>query len=263
MKMLMVDINEKATNPKQFSILEKAYPKLVLGNLMFGDINAILDNGSLLSIERKKVEDFLASIADNRVFKQVEEMSNGSQYYGIIMIGSLEFSPEDDVVIANGRKTNWKGSAVRAAMFALQWSGCPIAYINSPTLLPQTINEFVNICEKPKEHLHLKHNRIITFPPVDQRVQILASLFPSVGMKRAQSLLEFTAEMEGVEEEGEKYGKLSSAISYATLMPLIPRKKRPEGWGDSLVATIRTILGLKDDEYLDIVKEGDKSAKSE
>lgn len=259
--LMMCDSNEEATNPAVIKLLRKYFPKLEVTKLEFGDINIVLDSGGLLSIERKKVGDFLGSIGDGRIFRQVERMSAGSKFYAVIMIGEMSFN-KDDLTIVDGRETGWKGASVRAAIYALQWSGCPIVWTNTAGL-PFAIKELIKFCEKPEKHQQiLGHKRVVTFPPVDLRAEIL-SAFPGIGLKKADALLRFSRQQ--LDEEAVKrgdrddlYSTIAEALAWGSALNLIHRKSRPEGWGDNIIQNFRLSLGLDKDEYIDIKKDGKK-----
>lgn len=258
--LVMVDSNELATNPTVVELLRKYYPKLEIMKLEFGDVNIVLENGALLSIERKNVSDFVGSIIDAHMFKQVERMAAGAKFYAIIVLGRMSFD-ENDMTVVDGRTTGWKGVSVRAAIYALQWSGCPIVWASHEGY-PFAVQELINFCEKPEVHSTMSHKRIVTFPPVDQRVEILAA-FPGIGMKKAMSLLKFSREKfneEAIENGNteDEYATIAQALMWASALLLINPKNRPEGWGDKVIQTFRVALGLGKGEYIDIKKEGKK-----
>lgn len=256
--LVMVDSNELATNPKAVALLRKYFPKLQVTQLEFGDINVVLESGNLLSIERKNVGDFLGSVGDGRVFRQIERMANGAKFYAIIMLGQMSFD-KDDMVVVDGRVTGWKGVSVRAALYAVQWSACPIIW-SSHEGLPFALQEAISFCEKPEKHMQtLGHKRIVTFPPIDPRTEILAA-FPGIGLKKAESLLRFAKDQ--FKEEAKKRGDgedefstIAEALMWASAFPLIASKARPEGWGDKIVQTFRLALGLDKNEYIEIKKD--------
>ena len=256
--LVMVDSNELSTNPKVVELLREYFPKLQVMSLEFGDINVVLENGSLLSIERKNVSDFLSSIGDGRVFNQVERMAAGAKFYAIIMIGKIEFD-KDDMVVVDNHVTGWRGVAVRAAIYSLQWSGCPIEWCTTYDSLPFIVNEMIKFCEQPEVHLQkIGHKRIVTFPPVDSRVEIIAS-FPNVGLKRADSLLRFARDQNKEYKDIEDpYSTVIEALAWASAFPLIKSRARPEGWGDKIVQNLRISLGLDTQEYIDIRKDDGK-----
>jgi ERCC4-type nuclease len=218
----------------------------MVSKLASGDINVILDNGSILAIERKEIHDFLGSIGDGRIFKQVEMMASSAKYSVVVIEGSLQINYDTDMVIANGELTNWKGSSVRAALFAIQFSGCPIMFCPKGTYAQQ-IEELVKIVSKDDEHLQRIHRRIVTFPPISTAQDILMA-FPGIGFKRAESMIKFCG-------ENGSDGKLADMLCWATALQLIPYESRPVGWGNAVVRNFKETMGLQENEYLDKKKE--------
>ena len=251
--IIIVDSNEQATSSRTMKELYTVFPKFMVSKLASGDINIILDDGSILAVERKEIHDFLGSISDGRIFKQVETMADNAKYYAVIIEGSLQINYDTDMVIANGELTNWKGSSVRAALFSIMWSGCPVSF--SPKgCYAQTVEEMAKLVSKNDEHLQRIHRRIVTFPPIEIAQDILMA-FPNVGFKRAESMIKFCG-------ENGNDGKLADMLCWAAAMPEIPYESRPAGWGNAMVKSFRETFGLEDDEYLDKRKEG-KNDKTE
>lgn len=242
--LILLDSNEQATNPKFVEELKVHFPKLNITSLEFGDLNIILKNGDILAVERKEAGDFLGSIGDGRVFRQVEKMAAGAKFYCIIIVGSMVFN-EEDMTVVNGEVTGWKGKSVRGAIHALQWSACPI-FFTTRQMFPFTLMEVIDFCNKPVEHVQKHHHRVVTFPPLEPAVEIISS-FPGIGVKRAQALMDFVARTD--------YASLGGALAWASAFPLIKEGSRPEGWGNKMVAQFRALLGLKDNQYLEI-KDG-------
>jgi ERCC4-type nuclease len=250
--ILVADSNELGTNPSIIERMKKTFPKMLVSSLSFGDYNAILEDGTIVAIERKNVGDFLNSIADGRVFRQVEQMS-AATFYCIIMVGQLRFNKED-MTIADNRLTGWKGKAVRAAIMAIQFSGCPVVGCEDDYDFPEVVSEVIQFSAQPLEH-HQKigHRRIVTFPPLELPIEILAA-FPGVGVKRAQALMDYVSKT--------NYNSLGGALAWASAFPLIKEGGRPEGWGNKTVANFRGLLGLRDGQYLEIKEEGNASKKA-
>jgi len=240
--LIITDSNEAATSPTTVQNLKRTFPGLIVSQLDFGDVNVILDNGELLAIERKQVFDFLSSIGDGRLFDQAERMSK-AKYSAIIVQGTLGYT-SDDMAVANKEKTNWSGSSVRGALYAVQFSGCPVIFAQEDWY-PKIIQDLINFVTKPDKHWQTKHRRIITFPPLDERVDLLAS-FPNIGVKRASSMVEFCGKVEG------NLGTLAEALCWASAMPLIDNASRPAGWGNKIAQNFRDYLGLKPGQYLEI-----------
>lgn len=247
--IVIVDINEQATNPEMVDQLRIVAPNLSLGNVSAGDVNIILEGGDILAIERKNAGDFLASIGDGRVFRQVEDMAEAAKFYAIILVGHLSFDKDDMAVVGN-RVTGWKGVSVRGAIHAIEFSGCPIVFC-SKEKYAQTVMEIVNFVSRPEKHWQmLGHRRVVTFPPVDLRTEIIGA-FPGVGIKRAEALLEFCG------KDGRR-GTLAECFAWASAFSFLKESDRPLGWGNKTVANFREALGLSKHEYLDLKIEGEK-----
>lgn len=243
--IIIADSNEQAMSPETISNLRTIFPNLSVSSLSCGDLNAILDDGSKLAIERKEIHDFLNSIGDGRVFSQVENMATGAKYYAIIIEGYIGFT-SDDMVLVNGEETNWKGVSVRGALFSIQWSGCPVTFAPKG-YYAFAVNEMINLVSKDDQHLQKIHRRIITFPPIDIEIDILTA-FPDIGLKRAMALFDYI----GGKTENPT---LAEAICWGAAFPLIKGESRPTGWGNKIVDKFRKTLGLRENQYLEIKEE--------
>lgn len=254
---ILVDQNEQATNPIVVERLRKVFPKLQIADLASGDINVILDDSSILAIERKRAGDFLGSIGDGRVFRQVEQMATCAKWSCIIIEGEITFN-RNDMTVIDGEETKWRGTSVRGAMYAIQWAGCPIVTTNKYSF-PQIVADVIQFCSKPSVHQQaLGRKRIVTFPPISLNEEIVAA-FPGVGLKLARSLIEFACK-----QNDTNTGTLAEALSWASCLGLIDRKNRPEGWGDKKITNFRVALGLNTNQYLDIKEDkqnGNKKSK--
>jgi len=251
--IIIVDTNEESTAPRIVDDLKSYYGKsIVIANLNAGDINIPLDDGSVLGIDRKEAHDFLASIADRRVFNVIERMFAYCKYVAIVITGKITYD-ENDMVKVDGKVTNWNGASIRATLRVIQLSGCVLEYCPVDKY-PQIIEEMYKTVNKPDERQGLKRRRIVTFPPLDTRVETLA-LFPGVGLKRAESLLRFAKN--GLDDSDE-YGSLAKAIELAGMMVLIDKDIRPEGWGAKTILNFRKFMGYASNECLKLeIDKGD------
>ena len=250
--MLIVDSNEKATNPKVFQSLERNFSNVIVANLNAGDINIPLDDGSVLAIERKTPNDFLSSIADGRIFEQAECMAQNAKYSAFIVTGYFTYSEKSDMVMIEGEKTNWKGSSVRAVMRVIQYSGCVIEFC-PPSRICQIISELYMTVNKPDERRGIQKKRIITFPPVDKRVQFLAQL-PGIGLDTAESVLQFAGMMDSnADEYG--YGTIAGALEWITIMSGVDKDARPKNWGPNRILNVRKFFGLESSQYIGVSAE--------
>lgn len=264
--LLIVDTNEKSTNPKVYQQLVKHFSNVVVANLPHkeyggtsvtaGDINIPLDDGNLLAIERKTPTDFLGSIANRHIFNQVEVMAQNAKYSIIVITGTFTYGQKDDMTyILKGNEkeiTNWSGRSVRGALNTIQWSGCPIQFC-PPERFSVTIEEIYSTVNKPDKHQGIDKRRVITFPPVDDRVEYLCHL-PGIDLTLADRLLKFAAMMDNnADELG--YGTVASALHWATIMSGVGKSSRPKGWGPNKILTVRKFLGLSATQYLGLNSE--------
>ena len=260
--ILIIDKNQQSTNPEvveklqeffgQANVIVTNLPHREFGNISVtaGDINIPLDDGSVLAIERKTPMDFLNSIRDRHIFNQVEVMAQHAKYSAIIITGKLTFSP-DDKVMADREETNWGGSSIRATLDLIQYSGCALR-LCPPAEYPYAIREIYNVVNKSSNHQGVFKNRIVTFPPTDERVQMLCQ-FPGVGIESAESILRFAGMMDNNSDE-DGYGTLSGALHWITIMAGIENDSRPKHWngkrGANKIVTIRKLLGLASNQYI-------------
>lgn len=271
--ILIVDKNEKDTNPKVVKLLEKCFSQVVIANLPHheyggitvtaGDVNIPLDDGSILAIERKTPQDFLNSIPNRHIFNQVEIMAQNAKYSAVIVTGYFTYGEKNDMVYIDGEKTEWKGASVRSVMSLIQYSGCALIFC-PPARYPDQIAELYNTVNKPDERQGITKHRIITFPPVDDRIEFLGQL-PGIRLVLANSMLNFAGMMDGIQpdENGNTYGTLASALHWMTILSGISKSERPKGWGAQTILTQRKFLGLKSDEYLAIISTADGKGMEE
>lgn len=255
------------SNQRAVERFKNYFGEIQFAELACGDINVILDNGKLLAVERKRPNDFLGSIASGRLFRQVENMAQNAAWSCVIVEGLFMFDKndmamipvysKDDTKIIKYEETNWRGASVRGAMYAIQWSGCPIITVE-PTAVPRVVHNLASFCMKPAEHAQaLGRKRIVTFPPITLPEEIVSAL-PGVGLKRARALLEFAQKQN---DNKERVMSLAETLSWASMLRLIDAKSRPEGWGDKTITNVRTALGLVMGEYLVIHEDKNEVAE--
>jgi ERCC4-type nuclease len=263
--LLLVDKNEEV-NPKIIRALQKNFSQVIITNLPHrnhggvtvtaGDINIPLNDGNILAIERKTPDNFLGSIANRHIFNQVEVMAEHAKYSVIIVTGSFTYGKVDDIAYIikgeNKEKTNWPGASVRGAISVIQYSGCPIIFCPEERYCSMIAEQY-NTVNKSDVHQSVVKRRIITFPPIDERIEFLAQM-PGIGIKLADSLLTFAGKMDNnADEMG--YGSIASALHWLSILVQIDKKERPAGWGPNKILTARKFFGLDSNQYIALPKE--------
>ena len=247
-----MDTNERSTNPTLHTEMQLVFnSKLRVVNLDFGDYAIPLATGLLL-IERKKPGDFLNSISDGRIFKQVEGMQASSHWTFCVIHGSLLYN-RNDRVVADGRETHWSGASVRGALRSIQLAGCTLEMVPSGGFI-RAIQEIVKAVSK-EDHIHLHQKRSITFRDVTmsdrereeyKSVEFIGAL-PSIGRKKAEALLAYTAN-----GSKHKWGTVADALMLITQLGVtksIPSELR-EHWGKLTLKRVREFIGLPENKYL-------------
>jgi ERCC4-type nuclease len=246
-QLIVVDTNEQATNPTIVNQLRAYFGEanIILSKLTAGDLSIPLATGLLL-VERKKPGDLFGSIADGRVFSQVERMAASARFCAIVIHGSLIYDSNDKVIV-DGRESNWNGKAVRAAINSIMWSGCLVMNVTSG-VFAQAVDELIHLAMKP-DHIQKKRKRAITFPPMDNRLDLLSSI-PGIGPTRADAILKFVGDI----KKGDEYGRLCDALEWGCVLKYCEPSARPAGWGEVTLNKFHDFLGLEDDEVLSVTK---------
>lgn len=265
--LLIVDTNEKSSSPKVFQQLQRHFSNIVVTDLPHreyggtsltaGDINIPLDDGNILAIERKTPTDFLNSIPNRHIFNQIEVMAQHAKYSAVIITGTIGYMEKTDIVTADGERTDtrgkgWSGRSVRSALNVIQYSGCPIQFC-PPNRYCEMIEEIYSTVNKPDKHQGVDKRRVITFPPVDERVEYLCHL-PGVDLTLAERLLKFAGTMDNNADDW-GYGTVASALHWASIMSGVDKNSRPKGWGPYKILTVRKFLGLSSNEYIGVNSE--------
>jgi ERCC4-type nuclease len=269
--LLIVDKSEESSAPKVVNALRKNFSKVIVTNLPHriyggtsitaGDINIPLDDGSILAIERKTPDDFLGSISKRHIFNQVEVMAQNAKYSAVIITGFIQYNVKLNKTFIRSEdgkeleKTNWDAHSVQSVLDEIQFSGCPVIFCPVSEYSDQIARLYGLVNKGNDARQSITKNRIITFPPIDERVEFLAQL-PGVGMKLADSLLTFAGKMENnADELG--YGSVGAALHWMTILSQIEKSERPTGWGSAKILTQRKFMGLASSQYIGLNEEKD------
>ncbi len=224
----MIDSREPAfIQDLQFS----GVPKVVTV-LDAGDLWASCADGELLVIERKTPMDLLGSIKDGRLFQQCATMRQRSVWAYLVVTGVL--LNNDDVVIAENRRTGWRWPDVQGALLSVQEAGVAVVYCHDDRDYEECVLR-LSRRERCKEKVLNPRSDSRVMSPAEQ----LLCALPGVGMERAQALL---AEFDGC---------AARALSWLTW--LHPRPAYDiSGIGVGTKAGVRKALGLADGEEIDL-----------
>lgn len=204
-----------------------------------GDLTAVCDDGSMLSIERKTPDDFLNTLRDERLFPQLtrlveprinEQINNNMTTWPYLVItGELSRSPKGKVVTSDRGETGWDWAAVQGALLTVQEMGVFVAHCGGDGDYEACVVRLSNRC-RDKEFKLLPPR-----PPqiVGASANFLAGL-PGIGVERVLDLLKWA---------GSPAHALIGITDLEVDVPGIPMGVRKK---------IRSMLGLKDFQHLDV-----------
>lgn len=113
----MIKIDDRESKNFQ-SICDVFFNEYKIDHLLVGDIIV----NDQVCFEHKKVPDFISSIYDGRLFKQIEQMKSNYQYSYIVVSGSIT-----DII--STPKTNY--NSLMAAIASCYVRGCPIIFCDN------------------------------------------------------------------------------------------------------------------------------------
>lgn len=125
--------------------------------------------------EHKTPDDFIESIYDGRVFRQIEEMKNNYEHYYIVISGSIT-----DIISTPGTNYN----SLIAAITSCFARGCPVIFCDN----------YENVCDVIKKLSEkLTDGKTRTIPIMkssieDDQLRLVCAL-PGISQKRGQDLL--------------------------------------------------------------------------
>lgn len=96
-----------------------------------GDIHIVCDDGTLILIERKSMNDFLNSLKDDRIFRQCADMRHVSPWAYLVITDQFQRGPNGKVV--TDRETGWSWNAVQGALLTIQELGVFVVFAASET----------------------------------------------------------------------------------------------------------------------------------
>lgn len=211
-----------------------------------GDCHIQLTTGDLIVIERKQVpDDFVASIADGRLFAQCENIPKLCRFPWLVLHGDGFRYGQGGRLLANRdwrgwQEIPWRRESIDGALDRVQLNGMMLKHA---TDYPEAIKQIIKLCSSAdKPHT----NRVRTSNPFDAteqaKIDFLASL-PGVGTERATNLLQWQPTD-------------WSILGLIHTMLYCDAKALPPKWGKVTRDNIRRFL-LNDDEQF-FIESGDK-----
>ena len=204
--------------------------------LDYGDLWASTDDGAMVCIERKTVDDLLNSIADERLWHQLAGIREQSPWSYLVICGAMSANAAGLVISERGA-TGWNWASLQGALVQAQELGVCVVHVPTDAEYEAAVLRLCNRAHTAEVVLRPPRRAAI----LSAGEQILASL-PGIGLEKAQHL----ASLWG-----------SAARALAWLSDDRAEGERVAGIGGVTKRRIRSALGLSDNAYLDLV---DKSS---
>lgn len=200
-------------------------------SLETGDYKLWRDDGHIVIVERKTVNDLLGSIADGRVFQQVArlaKLSNDTTWVYIIVTGEIETL--DNHIATKRGVTGWNFRSINGALLTMQETGVLVAFGDDSTLA----QDLITLAERNHSGVKVSPKREIAL--ISQEAAFLAGI-PSIGKKR------------GVEIVKRAAGNLADALIWLT-----DTEAGDAGW-NAIKRNAKEFLGLGEGETLEKMRK--------
>lgn len=210
--------------------------KKVVMEMEFGDIWATCDDGQTLVIERKEPEDFVTSMTSGRLLKQAYGLSllRAQGLWPYVMITGDLFAGPGGKTYVNGKIHNLSFAAIQGFLLSIQELGVFIVYANDSRDLEQAVIRLSN---------RERADMMTIAPPKRKGAQMgpaadFLSGLPGIGTSFADAIIRNT-------------GTAATALEKLTNREPITNVQI----GQKRRERIRTILGLKDNESIKVVRK--------
>lgn len=210
--------------------------KKLIMEMEYGDIWVTCDDAETLIIERKEPEDFVNSMTSGRMLQQANGLAqyrmSGIWTY-LMITGDLMAGPNGKTYV-NGKLRDIKFSAIQGLLLSIQELGVYVTYANDSRDLEQAIIRLSNRNRDPE----------MTIPPVKRHGAVTGkgadflSGLPGIGTSFADAIIKNT-------------GSPAKALEMMTSKEPIPNVQL----GQKRRESIRTLLGLKENETLKVVRK--------
>lgn len=237
---LMVDSRE----PEWVKALKFGGIPCMVTALETGDVQAVTDDGCTLVFERKTLQDFLGSIADERLFTQCARMTESKNAqiaagapitsWPYLVITDAITCGHDGKVISDRGVTGWSYASVMGTILSIQEMGLHVVWCNGQLDYEDCILRIGKRNRTPEMKISAPRPARMLGPKVD----FLTGL-PGIGDENATKILEWSG------------NNVAHALTGLTDMEI----KTPIGL--PVRRRIRDLLGLDANETLEIILHGD------
>lgn len=147
-----------------------------------GDVLAACDDGALLAIERKEVNDLVNTLRDDRLFPQLARLRALTPWAYLAICGQLQPGPAGKTFV-NGRETSWDWAAIQGALLTAQETGVHVLQVAGDHDFEQAVVRLANRSRKPVPIQPARDTAMLSEGEI-----VLASL-PGIGPDRAQAIM--------------------------------------------------------------------------
>ncbi len=203
--------------------------------LVAGDVWLVAEDNKILAIERKNPNDFLNTLAENRLFFQgwkMQELRDQGYWTYLVITGELSCSPDGKVV--TDRLTNWNWHAVQGALLSMQELGVYVIFCNGDLDFGACL---LRLAERDRnDEMRVQAARKANL--MDPQGTVLCSL-PGIGPEKVDQILKYAG------SAGQAIAELTNERS----------KLKIPGIGAGMKNNVRWALGLGADELLVVLDQ--------
>ena len=221
--------------PPEVKRLDFYGAKKAILEMEYGDIWATCEDGQTLVIERKEPEDFISSMCSNRMIKQaygLSKLRNGGLWPYVMIMGEFIPGPNGRTYI-NGSLRNINYAAIQGELLNIQELGVFVVHANDSRDLEEAVLRLSNRQRNDSMTIPAAKRQGTTLSPA---ADFLSGL-PGIGGGLAEAIMMNTK-------------TAAHALELMTNRGVIPNVQI----GAKRRAKIRTVLGLKDNEELKVIK---------
>lgn len=148
-----------------------------------GDVMCTCSDGTTILIERKTPDDFLGTLAKDRLFPQVARMVKVTPWSYVIVTGQF-YRLRTGMVKVSGRETGWNWDAVQGAILTIQEMGAGVIHCHDGDFEQAVIR----LCNRDRSAKRITPPRETTL--LTEGEAAIAAL-PGIGFERVQTLAQW------------------------------------------------------------------------